>query len=325
MTFKKDIKGLLISTDYLLGFFLFILAIGMIINLTDASNDKVINNLENDNLERFSSEVADYLIKEQGVPKNWEQLNNFNDIVPGLAIQNNFNETIVNTVSYNKFKIIGENYDLLIKKNMFNNRINSSIAIVPLNNYIPNLEIASNSYLNSNSSDSSNVIVINRTMKCDFYSDLALISISDKDFFKNIGDKGNLCNHDVLENINHQEDNWICKEFKIRRSEIGNNDYYLIFNDKAIDSNSYWILDNTKEISSERNPINTEIINLNSYFENEMINDSYLISYLHFNYPQNIDDFELVLVAIPKDLEIESLNIEYFKMQDSYFILKTWY
>ncbi|MDR0900189.1 MAG: hypothetical protein LBM26_00855 [Methanobrevibacter sp.] len=320
-----DSRGILFSSDYLLGFFLFILAIGMIINITDSTNDRVLNALEKENLEKLTYEIADYLITDPGTPSDWEKFTFFNGVLPGLAINNKNNETLINTVSYNKLKLLEENYDLLINKNLFNEKIKSSIAIYPFNSNVKAIEVGE---IASGSSDTSNIIVSNRTVKCDYLSNLAILSVSSRyDTAKNIGDKGKLCNHNIIGKKEEHGEDWICREFKIKKTDLEDNNYYLLFNDETIkDMNSYWVLDNTKKIaidSNDINPISRGVVDLNSYFAKELEEDSSLIFYLHLNTKNS--GFESVLVAIPKDMKIDSLNIDYFKVQDCYFVLKTWY
>ncbi|KZX14610.1 hypothetical protein MBCUT_20000 [Methanobrevibacter cuticularis] len=329
MSIYKDSKGVLFSTDFLLGLFLFIIAIGMMINIIDNSDDKILNSLEVNNLERLTSEIADYLINNPGSPENWENLNDYNDVSPGLAIRNGNNDTIINSISFKKIKILeNEQYETLIDRNIFNDEIKSSIAIYPFNENLDPITIG-NDVINKNIS---NVVVVNRTITCDFLSSLALVSIinENRDI---IYDK--LCNHDIIDNgndiseldhVENQDFIWICKEFKVKRSELENNNYYLLFNKESTKINSHWILDSSKTEINIENSITSPIINLNRYFEDNLANESSLIFYLHCKVPKkDKNKFECVLASVPYDLNLDNINIDYFKTQNSYFILKTWY
>jgi hypothetical protein len=125
--------------------------------------------------------------------------------------------------------------------------------------------------------------------------------------------------------VNTQEYNWICSEFKIKKKDIEYNDYYLILDDESAKINGYWILDNTKSISNIEIPINNIKTDLNSYFKENLENNNELIFYLHCKVPSNKNKFNLCLVAIPKEMEIEDLNFEYFQIQTCTFVLKTFY
>ena len=345
--FLADSKGFVFSTDLLLTLFLIILIIGIVANIIDSSNEKIINPLEVAELERISSEAVDVLINNPGTPNNWEELSDFSGVRPGLAIQNENEESLINTISFKKIKTLeNSEYDNLISSKIFNNRIKSSIAIYPIN---PNLNpIIVGDEINSSSGNISNIVVINRTVKCDYYSDLAIVSIFNKDIFSvlnknniinglkgynnfNEKDSENIfCNHETIDNRIHHSNSgnyeWICKEFTVSKQDLDKNNYYLIFNDESVNNDNYYILDNVENILNNEENINNEKINLNSYFENSLTNKNSITFYLHCKINKNkFDDFNCVLVNVPKEIDVNNLNIDYFTEQDCDFIMKTSY
>jgi len=318
----KDSKGMLFSAEFLLTLVLFVVIIGIVANLMDNSNEKILNSIKINNLESFTSKTADTLISNPGSPENWEKLSNLNNVIPGLAIQNENKETIINTISFKKISALKSNYNILIGKNLFNNEIKSSIAIHPLNKKISPIIIGDE----INNRESSNVFTANRTVKCDFYSDLAIVSISSEDVREN-SSNSYLCNHNPINNLSHVNTGgcqWICKEFKIKKRDLDYHDYYLIFEDESVNTGRLWVLDNTKTISNTEVPVSSSKTDLNSYFKESLENNNELIFYLHGNFPSNNNNkFNCVLVAIPKEMNIDDLNYVYFVPQICEFILKT--
>lgn len=320
--FTKDSKGFISSVELLLGLVILIVIIGITTNIIENSNEKISNSVKNSYLERITEETADYLIKNPGTPENWQYLNNFNNIIPGFAIIDKNKDVIPNTVMFEKIKLLENNYDNLIAKNFFKNEIKSSIAIYPINSRL-NPIIYGDNDLNSK-----DIVVANRTIKSDFLSNLVVTSISKKD--ENI-DYQELCNHafsNRSDNLNHStegENLWICKNFRVYKKNLEYNDYFLIFDDNTQNS-GFWILDSGNHLSNNENSIFSEKVNLNSYFDENLKNNNVLTFYLHCKIKQSEKNhFNCVLVAIPKGLDINSLNIEYFKVQECYFILKTAY
>lgn len=313
----KDSKGMLFSTEFLLTIVLFLLIIGIVANLIDKTDEKILNSMKKNNLESLTSKVADNLISSPGSPENWEKLSSLNNVIPGLSIQNENKEVLINTISFKKITTLESNYNTLMSENIFNNEIKSSIAIYPINKKIKPIIIGDE----ISSGENSNIFAITRTVKCDFLSELAILSLTSENNPNN-----NLCNHNTINNLSHantERYNWICNEFKIKKKDIEYNDYYLILDDESAKINGYWILDNIKTKSIVEIPVNN-MTNLNSYFEESLENDNELIFYLHCKIPSN-KQFNCVIVAIPKEMEIEDLNFAYFTPQICEFFLKTAY
>ena len=339
--FLKDSKGSIFSTDLILTLFLFILILGIVANITDSSNEKIINPLEIAELERLSGEVVDNLINNPGTPSHWEKLSDYGNVRPGLAIENNEDKPIINTISYEKIKILENNqYNSLIGEKIFNKKIKSSIAIYPIDCEISPIIIGDK--IDNSNVNISNIVVVNRTIKCDFYNRLAIVSMASDKIFTDLSENSNgkiiedngkstLCNHKTINNSNHSNIGnyyWICKEFRLTKKDLENKKYYLLFDDNSINNDNYWILDNTKAISTVENSINREKIDLNTYFDEPLKDEISLTFYLHLKINKNNNkfyNFNSVLVGVPEDIDINSLNIDYFKEQECYFIMKTSY
>ena len=105
-------------------FTLEILVVGMIILMilgiisvaSEISQEKISKSVENNNIEKAISEVADTLINDPGSPINWED---FKSKRVGLAIINEYGNVIPNSVSYFKFLELGRDYENLVTKRLF--------------------------------------------------------------------------------------------------------------------------------------------------------------------------------------------------------------
>lgn len=351
--FLKDSRGLTFSTNMLITLFIIILVFGAIVNIIDISSEKTMNSLEVEEIERITNEIVDILINNPGTPKHWEKLYDFNIVNPGLSIENssevNDEEFYLNTVSFKKLQILknGE-YENLITKKLFKNKMKSSISIYPINSNIDPIIISDD--FNNYETSSSNIIAVNRTVRCDFYSDLSIISVSNidkinskansKNNFKNNSENSfkinnnlynnlDLCNHRNIEKNEHFDDEkyeWICKGFKLNKNDFEEKNYYIVFNENSVNKENYWVLDTIKNHSNDEKIINSNKINLNDHLNQFFENENSMIFYLHSKINKdNIDKYEYVLIGVPKDLDISSFNIDYFKDQDCYFIMRSYY
>ena len=352
-TIKKDEYGLLYSTELLLSIILLVLIIGIMANLSDSLNEKILSEEEFDSVETIAIESSDYLLNNPGNPENWEDdkgLNNgmvSSNIIPGLAIKNkmfdngefyyesdNDEKVIGNTISYDKLNKIRNNYDSLINKNLFNNSFKNSIAVYPLNTKIRPIIMGNNfDNVNDNINDN-NIAVVNRTVKCDFYSNFVVYNFNDLDIQGEDHVKEETCNHDTNPNLqNHTNDGrfiWLCKNFRIYKKSLEDYNYYLV-SDQSVHSGSYWILESLNRTNDKEKRLNQDVIDLNPFLMEDLENSSGEIYSIHFKIPKNnIGDFKTVLVAIPKNMTNDlilngELKYDYFKVQDVNFILKIAY
>jgi len=326
-----DSRGIVFSTDFLLTLLLFVIVIGIVANIIDNSNEKVLNPLEVAELERLTETAVDNLLNNPGSPPNWENMYSFEGVIPGLATQNLMNEGVINTVSFRKIETLKNSYGDLIGRKIFNNRAKSSIGLYPVGCSINSIFIGD--LINYSNESVSNIVVVNRTVKCDFYRDLAIVSINNGDefSFKNFDNNRTLCNHETINNLNHSNANgysWICKKFKITKNEFENNNYYFFFNDDSINKGNYWLMDNIKNLSRDEDikNIDSEKINLNNYFSEIFENENSMLFYVHFKIREDkINEFNCILVGVNDDIEIDTLNIDYFKEQVCYFVMMACY
>ena len=347
---KNDQDGLLYSTELLLSIILLVFIIGVMANLSDSLNERMLSEEGFSSLEDIAIESTDYLLNNPGSPEDWpndEGLNNgivSHNIIPGLAIKNKnmengefYSESIAdekimsNTISYNKLMKIKNNYNSLINENLFNDSVKSSISVYPLNNKIGPIIMGDG----LGDGDANALAVAERTVKCDFHSNFVVYDFND---FEIAGEDYVMeedCNHDTNPNLeNHANDGrsfWICKSFRVYKKSLEDYNYYLLSDESIKNSGSYWILESLNRTNDNRQRLNQEVIDLNPFFTQDLENSSGEIYSIHFNVPKNrIDDFRTVLVAVPKNMTNDlisngELEYDYFKVQNVDFVLKIAY
>ena len=99
--FMMDNKGNFTLEIVVVGMII-LLTLGIIAFASEVSQEKISKSVENNNIEKTISEVADSLINDPGTPINWED---FKSKRVGLAIINEDENVIVNSISYFNFFI----------------------------------------------------------------------------------------------------------------------------------------------------------------------------------------------------------------------------
>jgi archaellum component FlaG (FlaF/FlaG flagellin family) len=155
---RMDSRGN-IAAEIALVLIIVVLIAGTVLTAFENSTEKVVTMQERQNMKTMSSQLVDNLINNPGVPDNWHE---YGSGTPGLAVQNEGNETIPNSVSYGKFIALGGNYKKLIYEKYFNSKIESSMELIPLESTISSVKIGSEK-------TSDNIYSANRLVKCDFF------------------------------------------------------------------------------------------------------------------------------------------------------------
>ena len=135
---------------------------GVVLNSIENTTDKVINEVEANNMEKLASEVVDNLINNPGVPDNW---NEYGKGTPGLAIVNEGGQIVPNSVSYSKLIALGKDYRNLVQKQLFDSKIQSSMELIPLKSSVSSVKIGDGNLESvTNSIHKINIAAI--TLKC---------------------------------------------------------------------------------------------------------------------------------------------------------------
>lgn len=259
-----------------------ILAIATISLIVTENNEKITTSISNENMEKIASESLDNLINNPGFPINWHKLDKPYNITPGLAITNEYNETIPNSISYNKFIKLGEFYQNLIDNKLFNNQYKSSLT---LKSTISSVTIG-------DSENSENIYTIERKVICDYFSNYVICEFN----------KNTKCNH------NHNEE-YSCNYFKIYKSWLDENDYYLLVDDYK---NLEYTIDNTENMNNDYKKLTSNKIYLNDLIENDGI------YFIHFK-NKNV---KAAIIKIPKEFNKNFLKYELFQKNECKLILK---
>jgi len=266
---------------------------GIVLNLSENITQKAVKATERENTELMISEVIDNLINNPGVPQNW---NEYKKGTPGLAIVNEHDEIIPNSVSYEKFSTLGKNYKKLVSEKIFGSKVKTSMELIPKPSGISSVKIGDDS-------ESENIYSVNRLVKCDFFKKFVI-----KDF-QNEGK----CNH------GHKQNSHSCNYFKIFKGNLKKTNYYLII-DKDEKSNLKYMVDTTRVVKARfwESP-SSEIIYLNDKIN--FYDDTSAVVFVHFNKA----NAKAVLISTPKTFKINDLNYDYFTTNECNLILKAWY
>ncbi len=337
----NDSKGFIFSTDLLLSLIIITVIIGISADAIDYSNGHMGDQTSRATLERCTLEAADILIKTPGSPDNWESISNFEEISPGLALNynNSTTKTVSNTLSWEKINNLTQNYEKLIENKIFPPNIKSNIIIYPLDPRIKPMIMHEEAI----SSKSSEIVVVNRTVQCNFFINYTIMVIDwNKNKINNSQNVSNtfkysqsdICPHQGLNSIiNHNSPSnqspskiWECHHFNSSADYLEKNDYYLITDPSPIIEKSfYWTLDTANNLSNKNNSFKSPNTNLNSEISNLMGKKDNVTLWIHVIGPKTtINSLKVYLVAVPKKTDSNYLKAEYFKSQTCNFILKTW-
>ena len=270
-----------------------LLIIGIFIASVENVADKIVTTQENENLETVMSETVDNLINNPGDSENWFKLGKG---TPGLAIVNEGEEIVPNSISYSKFIALGKDYKKFVDEKLFNSKIRTSMELIPQKSSISSVKIG-------HSGDENNAFVVNRLVKCDFYKKYVI-----KDF-RNLGK----CNH------NHDQSSYGCNYFKVFKNNVKNSNYYLLL-DKGENYNLKYIIDTTRIVKEKSWQATTsDVIYLNN--EINFYDDTSAVVFIHFDKPNP----KALIVSVPKDFDRKKLSYDYFRTNDCNFIFKAWH
>ena len=266
---------------------------GVILNSLENSTEKVMKETETNNMEKLISEVIDNLINNPGVPDNW---NKYGKGTPGLAIVNDGEQTVPNSVSYAKLIALGKNYDEMVYEKLFDSKIHTSLELLPHESSIASVKIGEYE-------EGDNIFSLTRLVKCDFYKSYVI-----KDF-----QNGGKCNK------HHNQRKNSCNYFKIFKGNIKKSDYYLLIDDSEKYELSYII--GTTRVVKDRpwEPVVSDKIYLND--EIEFYDDTSAVVFIHFDEPHA----KALLVSVPKNFDEEFLEYDYFRTNECDFVITAWY
>ena len=270
-----------------------LLITGIILSFTEMANEKIVKQEEREHVETLIERTADNLINTPGNPDDWEK---YAKGTPGLAIINDEDTIIPNSISYFKLIALKNNYNKLVDEKLFNSKIKTSMELIPQESIISSVKIG-------HEDEGKNVFSTNRLVICDFYK---------KYVIKDFKSKGK-CNH------NHKQDLHSCNYFKTFKGNLKYCDYYLIADEDEV-YNLEYMVDTTKMLKHEGwQTMPSEKIYLNDKFD--FYDDKDAIVFVHLNKKNP----KAVIVSVPKDFDKNNLRYDYFRANECKFILKGWY
>lgn len=298
-------------SDLFIAILISVMIFSLFSNFMSERSQSMTDFMSENEIETIGWASLDKLISSPGNPKNWEKLDNINDISPGLANLDNDLNPIPNEISFIKLIKLKENYDVLSKK-ILKEHIKSELIVKPIGVNIGEIKMQ-NGILNENN----DLYIFNRTVRCDFLSYFSILIFYDNsdelsnefDLFKDS------CNHESANPHKKLENQiWICNKFTSNTETMN---YYLISDNELM--NVEWILDNNDMILNEENSIGKTAIYLNPYIDS--LNSSN-VNWLHIKMKKG-EKNKVHLLEIPKNVQINS-NFEYYKKADCNIILKLW-
>lgn len=326
-----DQEGLIFSNDLLLSLVVITIILGLGAEMMDIYSARIEERVSRNSLEKLTNEAADILIKSQGSPPDWVKLSPEYIKYPGLLKgELNSVRTPSQILSYEKLKKLQKDYDKLVPGKLFPPYIETSIIIYPLN---PSLEpiIIHDTWKISLSSD---VVVVNRSINCDFNRDKCLIikniqTPSPDEVIEVMNSKyTEKCQHfDDFENHSFSDPEskyyWICTYFEIDQSNVQNNDYYLITDSYNTSINAVWIIDQLQSPSKNKNFFKTTPINLNPEIKSIFSNTDFEIFWIHIGINKNSsENFTVYIVELEQNTNPKELKTEYFQIQPCNLVLK---
>ena len=166
----KEKKAGIFSIELLITILILIVIFNIIFNMISISTDKITDNIDFNKQEILTSDVLDILIKTEGNPSNWDKINYQNSYTPGLNLDE---ENYLQVLSFSKIIALSQNYDNLINNNILNGQLKSQLIISPLNNNLENIIMGDTPSL-----DISNIAVVHRTVKIDYFSKYTILNLS---------------------------------------------------------------------------------------------------------------------------------------------------
>jgi hypothetical protein len=329
----KENNGIVFSIDLMLALIVITVILGVSANAMDIVGSKMQDFSYAHSLERITTSGADMLIKTPGSPENWEDLSEFNGVTPGLAeSESNKTKNQPNTLSINKINRLKEFYDVLIPGKVIPQYCNSTLIIYSVDQSLEPI-VVKNLSVNPTSPD---VLVINRTVLCDYLNNSILVFIKPKNDTGAPGQNsmGEICPHHesnatqehVKVDYKNQKSGWICYHFRVTRDMLESTDFYLMTDPAIIeDSSSGWMIDRPENISKEFQSFKNKPILVNERIKEIVNNNTTSVLWLHIFYSGDPEKtFNTYLAGFPKGTPTEKIKLLYLIPQPCYFVFKVW-
>ena len=249
---------------------------GVVLSAHEEMAGKITKTTEENSMERTLNELCDNLINNPGSPEWWK----YQSGTVGLAITDSDNNTVPNSVSYEKLMVLLNNYDKLITDKY---KVKTSLKLEPVDSCVGEISMGH--------TGTDEVYSVNRMVKCDFFKKYVLKN------FENTGK----CNH------RHKQSEYSCSYFKIFKGNLKTSDYYLVSDE---DDLSY-IVDTTRVVKErEWESMTTERVYLNPLID--FYEDTSAVVFIHLDKPSA----HAFIISVPKSFNPDYLSYDYFKTNE---------
>jgi len=333
-SFTEEIKGMVFSVDLMLALIIITVILGISADAMDIASSKMEEYSHASSMERITCESADMLIETPGSPENWEELRDLNGVTPGLAeINPDTGEIQPKTLNIRKINRLKEYYDELINGRVLPPYCNSTLVIYPVDESLEPIIVDNNSV----ESDSTEIMVVNRTVLCNSINTSVLVFIKDvKDdsYLLEPEGLGEKCPHDGVNgssehskvDYRNRKPGWMCYYFKVTQDILNSTDFYIITEPASVDDQAAcWMIDRPENITENTNSFKNSPIPVNGRLKECMGNESTAVLWLHVFSSGNPDQtFNTYLAGFPKGTPPEKVKVQYLNPQPCYFVLKVW-
>lgn len=328
--FTEENRGMVFSMDLMLALIIITVVLGVSADAMDVAGWKIQDYSYANSLERITIGAADMLIKNPGSPENWEESGDFRGITPGLAeVDPVTMEVRPNTLSVRKINSLKESYDELMRGRVIPPYCKSSLTISPVDQSMEPVTMGE-----LNLSSSTDAIVVNRSVLCNFFNTTTLVFIDAMKYNSSLPENSYeyKCPHHGIEgksdhlNVDYvnKKPGWTCYPFKVTRSMLNSTDFYVMTDpDEISDSSALWIIDCPENITEDAHFFSNSPILVNDMVGECLGNRTTAVLWLHvFSCGSPEKTFNTYLAGFPKDTPMEMVKTQYLNPQPCYFIFR---
>jgi hypothetical protein len=333
----KDLKenkgGQILSMDLLLALVLFSVLLGVSANAMDLVTSKMDESSYVYSLQRITNENANILLNTPGTPENWEEGHQTLSMVkPGLAKVDPITGAVNKTLSIKKISKLGENYQELMDGKVLPFGLNSSMIVSPRDSSLETITVNNQEHPD----EAKDILIINRTIMCDYMIANALTSIVSNQPSETSSDTYQplFCPHcNLTQNFKHPREEstskkpgWKCNPFIVTQNDINTKDIYIMTDPpQVMDESACWIIDSTQNISDSSIRFKSSPLRLNEKLSELLGDKDNATIWVHVFSSGNSDEtFNVYIGSFLKNTSSEKVKTQYLTPQPCNFVFKVW-
>jgi hypothetical protein len=325
--------GQVLSMDLLLALVVIAVFLGASANAMDLVSSKMDEASYIHSLERITTGNANILLNTPGSPENWEEgLQPMSLVKPGLAQVDPVTGAVNKTLNMKKVLKLAENYQELMDGKVLPFGLNSTMIVSPRDSSLDTITVNNQEH----SETARDVLIINRTIMCDYMIANILTSIPSNQASGTLYDKFKplLCPHcNLTLNYQHPQQEkdekkmgWKCKPFIVTQNDINTTDIYIMTDPPQIlDESACWIIDSTQNLTDVRYKFTSSPDILNEKLSQLLGERENATIWLHVFSSGNSDEaFAVYIGRFSKNTPNENIKIQYLTPQPCNFVFKVW-